>query len=143
MSTAVLMMLIKLHTVGSTHLIHKVVEVESTSNHIAMSTKGAVGLMQVTPIALKEVVINRHHLPPKCSNITAASNMLNSAANLLAGSCYLYLMTSKFSSVRLGLAAYNAGPSRVIQHINLGRPLPPETEAYLNNFRGFYATKVK
>jgi hypothetical protein len=48
----------------------------------------------------------------------------------LAGSAYLKAMYDRFGSAGF-LAAYHAGPARYEQHLATGRPLPPETTAYV------------
>jgi soluble lytic murein transglycosylase-like protein len=142
--TPAILLLIKLHSVADPSLVAKVIEVESSGGHAAVSDKGATGLMQVTNVALKEVERNTARLPAKCKLIPKDANLLNPATNVLAGSCYLRLMISTFDGdVRMALAAYNAGPARVREHINTGRELPPETVAYLDRFGEFYASQTK
>jgi hypothetical protein len=48
----------------------------------------------------------------------------------MAGAAYLREMHDRFGSPGF-LAAYNAGPERYEQHLVAGRPLPPETQAYV------------
>jgi hypothetical protein len=50
--------------------------------------------------------------------------------NIMAGTSYLREMRDRFGSPGF-LAAYNAGPERYEQHLTTGRPLPPETQAYV------------
>ncbi|MGK6321342.1 lytic transglycosylase domain-containing protein [Sphingomonas sp. DT-204] len=50
--------------------------------------------------------------------------------NILAGTAYLRLMYDRFGYPGC-FAAYNVGPARYTDHLATGRPLPPETIAYL------------
>jgi hypothetical protein len=49
--------------------------------------------------------------------------------NILAGTAYLRELRDQYGSPGF-LAAYNAGPARYEEHLT-GRPLPAETQAYL------------
>jgi hypothetical protein len=49
--------------------------------------------------------------------------------NILAGTAYLRELRDRYGSPGF-LAAYNAGPARYEEHLG-GRPLPAETQAYL------------
>jgi hypothetical protein len=50
--------------------------------------------------------------------------------NILAGAAYLRELHDRYGAIGF-LAAYNAGPGRYGDHLATGRPLPPETRAYL------------
>ena len=50
--------------------------------------------------------------------------------NMLAGAAYLKEMHDRFGSAGFR-AAYHASPLRYEQHLARGRPLPPETVAYV------------
>ena len=50
--------------------------------------------------------------------------------NILAGTAYLRALYERYGYPGL-FAAYNAGPARFDDHLVSGRPLPPETRAYL------------
>jgi hypothetical protein len=51
--------------------------------------------------------------------------------NILAGAAYLRELHDRYGSPGF-LAAYNAGPTHYEEHL-AGRPLPAETQAYLDN----------
>jgi soluble lytic murein transglycosylase-like protein len=51
--------------------------------------------------------------------------------NIMAGAAYLREMHDRYGDVTAMLAAYNAGPGRYEAYLSRGRPLPPETIAYL------------
>jgi ParB family chromosome partitioning protein len=50
--------------------------------------------------------------------------------NITAGAAWLKELHDRYGSPGF-LAAYNAGPARYADHLTTGRPLPPETQAYV------------
>jgi len=96
-------------------LINAIIKVESSFNPFAVSEKGAMGLMQLMPETAKEMKVG---------------SPFEAEENIMGGSRYLRKMLNLFDGdLRLGLAAYNAGPSRVLQ--KGGIPKIPETEQYV------------
>ncbi|MBW2466996.1 MAG: transglycosylase SLT domain-containing protein [Deltaproteobacteria bacterium] len=95
-------------------LIRAVIKVESSFNPFAVSKKGAMGLMQLMPETAKEMKV----MEP-----------FEARDNIMGGSRYLRKLLDQFEGdLRLGLAAYNAGPNRIIA----GRiPAIDETEQYV------------
>ena len=84
------------------------------------STAGAIGLMQVMPKTFAEMT-RRYGL---------GSDTYEPRANILAGTAFLREMYGRFGTAHF-LAAYNAGPGRVEEHLRSGRPLPDETRRYV------------
>ena len=84
-----------------------------------VSSAGAMGLMQVMPATFAELRA-RYDLGP---------DPHNPRTNIMAGAAYLREMYDRFGP-RYFLAAYNAGPARVDDHLRTGRALPYETRAY-------------
>ena len=84
------------------------------------SPAGAMGLMQVMPTTFAELS-GRYGL---------GSDPYEPRANILAGAAYLREMYDRFGPAHF-LAAYNAGPGRVDEHLRTGRPLPGETQRYV------------
>ena len=104
---------------------------ESNGNEFAVSSKGAKGLMQLTPIAVKDVVERRHLLPRACELVVDEADMFDPFDNLIAGKCYYLLMLKDFNGDHdMAIRAYNAGPGRVKEWISGKRKLPPETIKY-------------
>jgi hypothetical protein len=101
--------------------IHAVMRMESAGDRLAISHRGAMGLMQVMPRTWA-TLRTRHGL---------GADPFAPNENILAGTAYLREMLDRFGSVPLMLAAYNAGPVRVEEHLATGRPLPAETRAYV------------
>lgn len=101
-------------------LLRAVMHVESVGAVHAVSSKGAMGLMQIMPATWDELRA-RYHL---------GDDPFQPRDNILAGAAYLSEMLHRFG--RSGfLAAYNAGPMRYQQHLTTGRPLPRETIDYV------------
>lgn len=100
--------------------IRAVMQVESAGRVRAVSSAGAMGLMQIMPGTWAELRI-RHRL---------GDDPFDPRENILSGAAYLRDMYDRFGSPGF-LAAYNAGPDRYRQHLETGRPLPRETRAYV------------
>lgn len=83
-----------------------------------------MGLMQVMPRTYAEMRIE-HGL---------GTDPHDPRDNILAGTAYLRAMYDRFGFPGL-FAAYNAGPERYDDHVKRGRPLPPETIAYLRKIQ--------
>lgn len=95
-------------------LLHAVVIVESAYDPLARSSVGAGGLTQLMPGTAAELGVRDRFDPFE---------------NLKGGADYLARQMLRFGDLRLALAAYNAGPTRVER---LGRiPDIAETQAYV------------
>jgi len=89
---------------------------ESAGDPLALSNKGAQGLMQLMPGTARELGVNDSYSPGQ---------------NLQGGANYLARMLSKYDgNLDLALAAYNAGPGNVEK---AGNQIPnfPETRRYV------------
>lgn len=98
-----------------------VMRAESAGDVRAISSAGAMGLMQVMPGTWAELRV-RYGL---------GHNPYDPRDNILAGTAYLREMWDRYGDVAAMLAAYNAGPARYDEHHSKGRPLPAETRAYV------------
>jgi soluble lytic murein transglycosylase-like protein len=97
-------------------LLRAVIAVESSFNPLAVSKRGARGLMQ---------------LMPETARRFAAGNLFDPRANVLAGARYLRTLLNLFDDdIELALAAYNAGEQSVIK-AGYRIPAIPETRAYV------------
>ena len=109
-------------------LIRAVIKVESNFVSTAVSPKGAMGLMQ---------------LMPETAAFLGVQQPYNPRENIYGGCRYLrYLIDSFGGSIPLALAAYNAGPQRVM---NSGYRVPEikETQEFLTQVLGWYFTAEK
>lgn len=98
-----------------------VMRAESAGDVRAISSAGAIGLMQVMPDTWAELRV-RYGL---------GRNPYDPRDNILAGTAYLREMWDRYGDIAAMLAAYNAGPARYDEHRSKGRPLPAETRAYI------------
>ena len=96
-------------------LVMAVIQVESTFNPYALSKRGAAGLMQIVPGTAEHLGL---------------TDPFDADANVEAGTRYLKWLFKVFKGdERLALAAYNAGPTKVL---NKGRvPRLKETLRYI------------
>ncbi|MCS7170394.1 MAG: lytic transglycosylase domain-containing protein [Candidatus Kapabacteria bacterium] len=102
-------------------LIAAVVWAESAGNPRAVSPAGAQGLMQLMPETARELGVSDPFAPQD---------------NLLGGSRYLQQMLHRFGELPLALAAYNAGPARVLRYG--GIPPFAETQTYVRRVLALY-----
>ena len=100
--------------------IGAVMAIESGGDVRALSSAGAMGLMQVMPETWAGLRV-RHGL---------GYNPYDPRDNILAGAAYLRELHERYGS-RGFLAAYNAGPGRYDEHLATGRALPYETQLYV------------
>lgn len=96
-------------------LLEAVARQESGFNPDAVSSAGAVGVMQLMPATAADLGVNPY----------------NAGENILGGARYLAELVNQFHSVPLALAAYNAGPGAV-EHYG-GVPPFAQTENYVRS----------
>ena len=104
-------------------LLHAVIQAESSYDPDAVSSKGAVGLMQLMPGTAKRYGVTDRRNPEQ---------------NLRGGANYLKDLLKQFDfNLRLAVAAYNAGENAVIRS---GNRIPnyPETKNYVAKVMRFY-----
>jgi soluble lytic murein transglycosylase-like protein len=98
------------------HLIQAVIWAESRCNPVALSPKGARGLMQLMPATARQYAVADAFDP--LQNIRGGARYLRDLLELFAG------------NLELALAAYNAGPGSVLA-ARMRIPPFPETRAYV------------
>lgn len=104
-------------------LLHAVVRVESAYDPRAVSSKGAVGLMQLMPATAARFGVKDREDPQQ---------------SLSGGAQYLRELLGLFDNdVSLALAAYNAGENAVIRNGNSIPPYP-ETRDYVRKVTSLY-----
>ncbi|RWH39197.1 MAG: lytic transglycosylase domain-containing protein [Mesorhizobium sp.] len=101
--------------------IRAVLEAESAHDVRAVSSAGAMGLMQVMPATWEELR----------ARYSLGDDPFDPRDNILAGTAYLREMLDRYGKISAMLAAYNAGPSRYDEYLTGGRPLPAETRNYV------------
>ena len=82
-------------------LVDSVIRVESNYNPLAVSPKGAEGLMQLIPATARRFGV---------------TNSFDVRENIEAGVTYLKYLLDMFGDDRLAVAAYNAGESAVMRY---------------------------
>jgi hypothetical protein len=100
------------------HWIRAVLGAESAYDIRAVSTAGAMGLMQIMPDTWAE--LRAHH--------RLGDDPFEPRDNIIAGTAYLREMLDRYGHVGGMLAAYNAGPR---EYLATGRLLPAETRDYV------------
>ena len=103
-------------------LMHAVISAESAYNPWAISSKGAMGLMQLMPGTAERFGVNNPYDP---------------IANMHGGARYLRWLLDRFNDPRLAVAAYNAGEGAVQKY---GNQVPPyrETQNYVVKVLDYY-----
>jgi soluble lytic murein transglycosylase-like protein len=99
----------------SEDLVKAVIQVESAWDHLAVSSKGARGLMQLMPATARRLGV---------------SDSFDPRDNIFGGTQYLRILLDLFGGdVPLVLAAYNAGENAVLRF----KGIPPyrETQGYV------------
>lgn len=107
-------------------LLHAVVRAESAYDPRAVSSKGAVGLMQLMPATAERFGVTDRENPEQ---------------NLTGGAQYLRELLGMFDNdLTLALAAYNAGENAVMRYGNQVPPYP-ETQNYVRKVQAFYGQR--
>ena len=108
-------------------LVHAVIRAESAYRADAVSSAGAVGLMQLMPATAQRYSVSDRRDPEQ---------------NLRGGTAYLRDLLEMFDNdLQLALAAYNAGENAVIKY---GHAIPPyrETQDYVRKVIRFFRAQV-
>lgn len=106
-------------------LIEAVIRAESNWNVCAVSSAGAVGLMQLMPATAKELGVD---------------NVFDPITNIIGGTRYLRRMYDLFGSLRSALIAYNWGPGNLEKYGE--HMIPDETRQYLLRVTRFYGRSI-
>jgi soluble lytic murein transglycosylase len=108
-------------------LLAAVIYSESKFRPDARSRSGAIGLMQLTPSTAKGIAVRTGGTAFRVADLT------DPVINIRYGTWYLHDLVAKYGSLRLALAAYNAGQGNVDRWRAEGKGIQfPETRAYVD-----------
>lgn len=102
------------------HIALSIAKIESNFNTSAKSSRGAIGLYQLTPSTAKKLGVNPYIV----------------SENIEGGLKYYQMLYKKYGSVDLALAAYNAGPGNVQKYG--GVPPFGATKCFIKNVKKEY-----
>ncbi len=121
----------------SPELVAAVIEAESDFRPRLVSSKNALGLMQIVP---------------ETGRLMGAEDLFNPGQNIAAGTKYLRYLLDRFPDQRMALAAYNAGEGNVEKFggvppfpetVNYLRRVSSSTAYYRLHVRGTYLASVR
>jgi soluble lytic murein transglycosylase-like protein len=112
-------------------LLNALIAVESAFDARAVSPRGAIGLMQITPVTADRYATRAEAQRP------AAERLLDARTNIQTGARMLADLNRRFGRLDLALAAWNAGEGTVRKH---GGAMPPidETRAHVQQVLELY-----
>ena len=102
------------------HMALSIAKIESNFNASAKSSRGAIGLFQLTPSTAKKLGVNPYIV----------------SENIEGGLKYYQMLYKKYGSMDLALAAYNAGPGNVKKYG--GIPPFSATKCFIKNVKREY-----
>ncbi len=103
------------------YLVKAIVAAESNFDALAVSKKGAQGLMQLMPVTAQEMGVTTPFKPSE---------------NIRGGVRYLRGLLDRYPDLDRAIAAYNAGPVAVDRY--KGVPPYPETQQYVKRVLRYY-----
>jgi soluble lytic murein transglycosylase-like protein len=99
-------------------LVLGVILVESAGNNFAVSSVGAMGLMQLMPRTGEAVAAQVGML------WEGPMTLFDPVANVRLGIVYLEGLVERYETLTTALAAYNWGPTRIAKRLERGDPIP-------------------
>ncbi len=99
-------------------LVLAIIEIESQFDAFALSSVGAIGLMQLMA-ATGAYLAERHGI-----DWQGERTLFDPAANVLLSVAYLEELRDHFTELSTALAAYNYGPSAIQRRVRTGVPVP-------------------
>ena len=122
------------------NLVYAVIKAESNFNEDALSSKGAIGLMQILPST-------GLYISQMLNEDFNVNNLYSFTDNIKYGTYYLNYLFGKFNDLDLVIAAYNAGEGNVYNWLELYSDdgihlnnIPfKETKNYLEKVKNYYS----
>ena len=111
-------------------LVLAVIQVESGGYNFAVSSVGALGLMQIMPHT-GEMLCAQLGVPWR-----GADMLFDPILNIRLGTAYLKALSDRYGSWDRALAAYNWGPTRIDRRIRRGAALP---QVYVQQIMKIYS----
>jgi soluble lytic murein transglycosylase-like protein len=102
----------------SPEFVLAVIRVESRGDRFAVSSKGALGLMQIQP-ATAETVARGIGL-----DWEGPDSLFDPVLNVKLGVAYLAWLRARYGNLSIALTAYNWGPTRVSEMLRRSEPIP-------------------
>jgi soluble lytic murein transglycosylase len=99
-------------------LVLAVIHVESRYNAFAVSSVGAMGLMQILPSTGRELAA-RHGI-----DWIGPQTLFDPVVNVKLGVAYLKQLSDRYGNTSMALAAYNWGPGHIDRRLRRGTPMP-------------------
>ena len=115
-------------------MILAVIHVESRFDARAVSSKGAMGLMQLVPGTAREVATDLEIA------WTHEDQLFDPELNILLGTRYLRSMLDRFQDRDTALAAYNAGPTRVSKQQRTTGTIPRKYPARVSEAFAYFTS---
>jgi soluble lytic murein transglycosylase-like protein len=97
-------------------LIMSLIHTESAFQRDAVSSQGAIGLMQVQPQTAL------HFANMEGIDLPRGEPLYNPETNILLGTGYLRHLIDRFGDLRTALAAYHVGPTEIGRRRDMGEP---------------------
>ena len=100
------------------NLVLAVIHVESRFDAYAVSTVGALGLMQILPSTGAALAVSEG------IDWVGPQTLFDPIVNVRLGIAYLNEMANRYRDTAMALAAYNWGPGHIDRRLRLGTPMP-------------------
>lgn len=120
-------------------LILALISAESSFYNWSVSNKGAVGMMQIAPETGKALA--------KANQIAwneQNQRLFDPYVNIRLGVHYLHALNKRFGDMKVALAAYNFGPTKVSRWLRRGRRIPTRyANKVMRSYQAYVASNEK
>jgi soluble lytic murein transglycosylase len=101
------------------YVVLALIKTESSFNRYSVSSKGAMGLMQLLPGTARYISDKSEDL-----SIGRTDELFDPVTNIKLGIGYYAYLIDKYNSQKYAVIAYNMGPGNVRKRLKEGSPLP-------------------